>query len=372
MLNLLHEAHFGVTKTKERAKTLFYWPNMDNDIENLVGKCNICEKYRSANIKEEMICHEIPILPFQKIGCDILDYGGNPHLVLVDYYSKWLELVELKNKQGSTIIVALKKIFATHGIPEYMIADNMPFNSLEFHQFSREWGFEIKTSSPYMPQSNGQAEKGVGICKMMLRKVSGSEMEIALLEYRNTPVAGLKYTPAEILFGRKTRTKIPISNELLKPFTTINIRDQLVRNSLKNKNYYDRTSKLNRVDFVPGDNVVYRKGKTWEKARIVQQHTSPRSFLIHNEQDNIIRRNQFHLRKSQNSPVFYKDQYEQFLNDRFDNFATKPDNRFNKSPEAPSSTSNTPVTNTALKQQPVNSHITRSGRSSVKPNRYGY
>lgn len=71
MLNKLHESHFGITKTISRAKSLFYWPNMEQDIENTVIKCRICEKFRNNNIKEPMIAQEIPDLPFQKIACDI-------------------------------------------------------------------------------------------------------------------------------------------------------------------------------------------------------------------------------------------------------------------------------------------------------------
>lgn len=65
MLNLLHESHFGISKTKARARMVFYWPNVDQDIENMINKCAVCEKFRSINVKDEIIQYNIPELPFQ-------------------------------------------------------------------------------------------------------------------------------------------------------------------------------------------------------------------------------------------------------------------------------------------------------------------
>ena len=42
----------------------------------------------------------------------------------------------------------MKEMFARHGIPERLIADNMPFSSLKFKNFASEWEIEVVTSSP--------------------------------------------------------------------------------------------------------------------------------------------------------------------------------------------------------------------------------
>ena len=83
----------------------------------------------------------------------------------------------------------------------------MPFSSYTFNQFATEWGFEIINSSPTYPQSNGQSERYVGIVKQLLRKslAEGQEPYIALLEYRNTPVCGLKFSPAQLLMSRRLK-----------------------------------------------------------------------------------------------------------------------------------------------------------------------
>lgn len=54
------------------------------------------------------------------------------------------------------------------------------------------------TSSPHYAQSNGLAERGIGIVKDMLTKsnYTGTDINFYLLAYRNTPITGLQYSPA--------------------------------------------------------------------------------------------------------------------------------------------------------------------------------
>lgn len=85
-----------------------------------------------------MIFHEVPVLPFQKVGADILELNNKNYLVLVDYFSKYIELRNIDNKTAHEIIRVLKQIFSCHGIPQTFIADNVPFNSFEFKKFARE------------------------------------------------------------------------------------------------------------------------------------------------------------------------------------------------------------------------------------------
>lgn len=117
-----------------------------------------------------MIVRQQPSRPFQHVACDLLNYGNKYYLVLVDMYSKWIELVKLPSKTASAVIAELKKIFPVHGIPVKVFVDNNPYNSLEFKLFAKSWGFEPVYSSPHYHQSNGLAEKAVGICKSLLKK----------------------------------------------------------------------------------------------------------------------------------------------------------------------------------------------------------
>uniref|UniRef100_A0A1Y1NHV7 RNA-directed DNA polymerase n=3 Tax=Photinus pyralis TaxID=7054 RepID=A0A1Y1NHV7_PHOPY len=301
ILAKLHESHLGMTKTKGRAKNLFYWRNMNSDIEEYITNCKTCQKFSKNNVKEPMLLKSQPDLPFQIVACDILNYGNKDYLVLIDTFSKWIELVRLSSKTADSIIKVLKSIFSTHGIPSKLYADNMPFNSRQFRQFSQDWSFELTFSSPYYHQSNGLAERGVGICRAMLNKCDDIQGDIfnIMLEYRNTPVLGTPYSPAQLLFSRLCRTKLPITNESLAPKVVSQFRDELLKNSLTKKAYYDRTARTQTHNFVPGQKVLYKendKSKTWCRGEIVNLGDNPRSFKIKDQNGRIKLRNTWFLK----------------------------------------------------------------------------
>jgi len=68
MLKQLHNSHQGVCKTKELAKHHMYWPGIVSDNTNLVLACEICNKYTRSNKRNELLNHEIPDVPFDKVG----------------------------------------------------------------------------------------------------------------------------------------------------------------------------------------------------------------------------------------------------------------------------------------------------------------
>ena len=161
ILLLIHESHLGVEKCKSRARATVYWPGMSNDIQETVSKCSTCSTYRNRNQKKPMIAHEIPDQTWQKLGSDLFEHKEKTYLLVVDYYSKYIETSLLQDKTAGTVIMHMKSIFARHGIPEELVSDNMPYNSREFKDFASSWGFKLTTSSPTYAQSNGLSERAV-------------------------------------------------------------------------------------------------------------------------------------------------------------------------------------------------------------------
>ncbi len=121
-------------------------------------------------------------------------------LLVVDYYSRYVEIAHLSQK-SSNVIEHFKSIFARHGIPETVITDNGPqFVVQKFADFATAYKFKHVTSSPRFPQSNGEAERAVQTIKNLLKKAS--DPYIALLAYRATPLQN-GYSPAQLLMGRR-------------------------------------------------------------------------------------------------------------------------------------------------------------------------
>ena len=114
-----------VEKSIAQARKTVYWPGMTSNIKVKILKCNTCLKCRNRNQKQPLVQHEIPDLPWQNIGSDIFKYEGKISLLVIDYYSKFIETCRMRDKHASSVISTLKSIFVRHGIPHMFMADNI-------------------------------------------------------------------------------------------------------------------------------------------------------------------------------------------------------------------------------------------------------
>lgn len=299
MIQLVHKPHFGIQKTKMRARQLFYWPKIDKDLEYFISKCEACQLNQRMNQKESLVNYPIPTYPFQYVHSDFFQFNDRNFLLFVDAYSNWIEVAETKSKTSDDVIKFAKEKFCQFGIPEIFYADNVPFNSNNFKTFAKEWNFKLIFSSPHHHQSNGLAERAVGIVKNMLIKSNSTKnLQELLLEYRNNPLTALGLSPSEMMFGRLLKTKIPISSQTLVPR---NIDRAIVQQKLKEKQdnqkkFYDQNAK----DLVPlaiGDNVIFQKNNKWEKGK-VKSVCNERSYIVTDLLGNDFHRNRKFIKKT--------------------------------------------------------------------------
>ena len=170
MLKKIHEGHQGVSKCRERARQSIWWPGLSKHIEELVQLCPTCCKEQIQKA-EPLLATPLPTLPWQKVATDIFEWEKCSYLLMVDYYSRFIDVTRLGGLSTEAVIGAVKGIFARHGVPEEVVSDNGPQFSLRtFQNFSREYGFEHITSSPLYPQSNGEAERAVRTVKSLWKK----------------------------------------------------------------------------------------------------------------------------------------------------------------------------------------------------------
>lgn len=132
---------------------------MGKQLEEMVINCRKCIEHRKPN-REPMIPSAVPERPWEVHETDLFSLNGRTYLLVVDYFSCFIEIsILLASQKSSETIYTLKSIFARHGIPDILRSDNGPkFVSTEFDEFSKEYSFTDVTSSPKMPQANGEAE----------------------------------------------------------------------------------------------------------------------------------------------------------------------------------------------------------------------
>ena len=56
---------------------------------------------------------------------------------------RYPEISMLHDKTASSVITSMKSVFARHGVPGEIMADNMPFASKDMTTFAKDWNFNI-------------------------------------------------------------------------------------------------------------------------------------------------------------------------------------------------------------------------------------
>ena len=127
-------------------------------------------------------------------------------LIVIDAYSKWMEVVPVKSATSQATIDKLRSIFVTHGLPEMLVSDNgTAFASAEFQEFTSRNAIRHIFVSPYHPSSNGLAERAVQSFKSAWRKSSEGSTDTRIAKFlfhqRLTPHTSTGNSPAELLMG---------------------------------------------------------------------------------------------------------------------------------------------------------------------------
>ena len=146
---------------------------MDADIERASKTCEICLLDQNNPKRAPIHCWEHPGQPWERIHIDYAGpFLGHMFLIVVDAYSKWMEVSIMKTSTASATVEKLRGMFATHGLPALVVSDNGPcFSSQDFKMFLKVNGIRHIFTAPYHPSSNGQAERCVRTFKEAIKKM---------------------------------------------------------------------------------------------------------------------------------------------------------------------------------------------------------
>ena len=289
MTSMLHDSHPGIVKMKSLARGYMWWPNMDIDLERCVSKCRECQSVRNLPLNNQPLHPwEFPSKPWERVHIDYAGpTDGRMFLVLVDAYSKWLEVIPTTGCTAKITITQLRRIFSTHGIPDIIVSDNATaFMGSEFQEFVMRNGIRHITGAPYHAATNGLAENAVKTFKSAMKKSTG-DMEDRLFrflfDYRITPHVTTGVPPCELLMNRKVKCRF----DLLRPS---------IGNIVKKKQEIQaRNYSCNRAgpDITVGDNVYYKNYSHIGPPNIpgtVVERTGPISCKVQNETGAVVRK----------------------------------------------------------------------------------
>ena len=304
LLKELHSGHTGASRMKELARSYLWWPNLDKQLEDLVGSCQTCLELRPNPSRAELHPWEWPQAPWHRLHVDYAGpVDGRFFIIIVDAHSKWVEIFQTSGTSTTETIKWLRHVFAHFGIPVSLVSDNGPcFTSEEFRRFVDQCGIRHITTAVYKPSTNGLAEKMVQTFKKAL-KASKEPIQTTidrfLFNYRLTPHCTTGVTPSELLLGRKMRSRL----DLLSPVDQVSQRVSQKQQKQKE----NHTKRPRKVTFDVGSRVMVRnfgvRGPKWLPAR-VEEVTGPLSYRCLLERGGVVKRHQDQMQRTTQNDVY--------------------------------------------------------------------
>ncbi|XP_054745933.1 uncharacterized protein K02A2.6-like [Anastrepha obliqua] len=212
-------------------------------------------------------------------------FSGKLFFILIDSYSKWLEVTVVNSTSSAAAIKVLRQIFATHGLPDELVSDNgTAFTSEEFKNFMKNNLIRHIRSAPFHPSTNGQAERMVQSTKNYLKKAEpGINIDLSLARYlfnqHTTPHSTTNRSPAELLFNRELKTYF----DKIQPHEIV---------------YGKVTDPVSTKPFISGSPIWVRNhstGPRWIEG-LVENQTGPISYEVRLNDSRVIKRHQDQLR----------------------------------------------------------------------------
>ena len=113
VLDLAHEGHQGIVKTKKSLRTKVWWPGIDKQAEKKCRECFVCQLVTKHVPPPPIKPRRLPDRAWQKVALDLLGPlpGGEYLLVMVDYFSRWMELDVIRSTTSVTTIKCVDTIF---------------------------------------------------------------------------------------------------------------------------------------------------------------------------------------------------------------------------------------------------------------------
>lgn len=312
LLEQLHEGHPGIVRMKALARGYIWWPGMDKEIEQAAKGCTGCQFTQNNPQTAPLHAWEWPARPWQRIHVDFAGpFLGTMFLVVVDSHSKWPEVIPMTTTSAARTIERLRKLFATHGLPEQLVSDNSSqFTSDEFRTFIRNNGIKHIRSAPHHPATNGSAERFVQTFKQALRAALTEKKTLSwkltnfLLAYRTTPHALTGEAPAVLFMGRNLRTKL----DILKPNIGKRVEEKQQDQELRPS--HNPTRELPISQAVVARN--YRTGDKWIPG-IITAHPGPLSYEVRVGPNTVWRRHIDQLKETAVTASVNKEHYTPHL-----------------------------------------------------------
>ena len=182
-LRLVHaQHHLGQAGTLNSLRRIFFWPQMARSVEAFCNGCVTCQKAKHKSSGRALM-GEMKIgqgIPGEAMAMDIgtlpwTDYPGEGYryfLLMVDLFTRYVEVQPLRDQEASSILASFQQgwVYRGHGMPSIVLTDRgANIDGQYFEKFCAKTGIDKRSTTLYHPQSDGMAERNVGLVKQVVR-----------------------------------------------------------------------------------------------------------------------------------------------------------------------------------------------------------
>lgn len=222
LLQELHDGvmggHSGQDATLRRVKQFFFWPAMKNDVTRYVQECDTCQRVKTGHQFPGGLLQPLPVPTqiWEEISIDFVE--GLPKsnnkdciMVVVDRFTKVGHFLALTHPFTAAQVAQLfmDNIFKLHGMPISIVSDrDRIFTSVFWKELFNSMGTNLRMSSAYHPQTDGQTERLNRRLEHYLRAMVGTRpknwskwLPLAQWWYNTTYHSAIHRSPYEALYG---------------------------------------------------------------------------------------------------------------------------------------------------------------------------
>ena len=162
--------HSGIDATVRRIATVVYWKGLKRSVRQYVRECEICQINKPNLVAYFGLLQPlaIPDRVWSGVSMDFIEglpksFGREVIMVVVDRLSKYAHFVALAHPFTAIVVAQsyLDNIYKLHGPPASIIFDkDKNFLNKFWSKFFKLLGTDLKMSSAYHPQTDGQTKSG--------------------------------------------------------------------------------------------------------------------------------------------------------------------------------------------------------------------